>query len=148
MPPRRYGSARRELSYTELMHLTIGACLDAFPSEQAAEEAYWQHRDRILRFGNEQPGHRPEAFWRFEARWRPPPDPDARWHDDDDDVLAPARRAELAKLRWLRDHDHLEDWERSQLLEWASRDRPHSWWKYDPAEIVELLGQDRRLLRP
>jgi hypothetical protein len=149
MPPRRYGSARRELDYQELMYLTIGACRDAFPDEAAAEAAYWQHRERVLRFGNEQPGYRPEAFWRYEARWTPPPDPDPRLYADGGDVLEVARRVELAKLCWLKDHGHLQEWEREKLLEWARRDRPHSWWKYHPGDILELLDpHDLRLPRP
>jgi hypothetical protein len=139
MPQRRYGSARRQLSYDELLHLELGACPRAFPSEAAAEEAYWQHRDRVLRFGNEQPGHRPEAFWRFEARWTPPPDPDPRVLEDQD-VLEAHRRVELAKLRWLVEHGQLEDWERAKLLAWAYQNKPGTWWRYHPAPLIELLG--------
>jgi hypothetical protein len=151
MPARRFGSARRELHYDELMHLTIGACLDAFPSEQEAEAAYWQHRDQVLRFGNQQPGHRPEGFWRFEARWTPPPDPDPRHYDiGSGDILEPQRRVELARLQWLRDHGHLEDWERAKLLEWARKGKDGTWWKYRSAELLDLLdpAQDLRSLRP
>jgi hypothetical protein len=140
MPPRRYGSARRNLEYLELLALTITGDWRVFGDQTAAEAAYWQHRDRVLSFGNQQAGHRPEAFWWFEAKWIPPPDPDRRSLDDDNDLVAAARLVELAKLRWLRDHDQLQAWERAELLAWAARSSNGSWWRYRPAEIVELLG--------
>jgi hypothetical protein len=152
MPPRRYGSARHQLEYLDLLALTITDDERRFGGEAAMEAVYWANRDQVLGFGNRIPGDRPVAFWRFEAKWRPPPDPDPREYvgrlprSAEEEVAAAERmldedrRVELAKLGWLADHDQLEDWERAELLEWATRARGDVWWKYRAGDILELLG--------
>ncbi len=81
MPKRKLHRVTRSLTPLQIMNFNIGASLGL--SERERRVLYFEHRERLLRMGNEAPLHC-EVMWEFEPNL-----PDALRPSADDDVMRP-----------------------------------------------------------